>query len=124
MIFSQRRKLLKFAAIMPMATFLSPVSALTRSGFDELIQEIVQNEKLFIQIGKDLQGSTLQKSPEYLRQQLISDTGCLTSTCKMDIQESILARIKEDFKNDRVVNYQGWILSQTELNVCQLAFIS
>jgi len=102
MIFSQRRKLLKFAAIMPMATFLSPVSALTRSGFDELIQEIVQNEQLFIQIGKDLQGSTLQKSPEYLRQQLITDTGCLTSTCKMDIQESILARIKEDFKNDRV----------------------
>jgi hypothetical protein len=124
MIFTQRRKLLKFAAIMPMATFLSPVSALTRNGFDELIQEIAHSEKLFIQIGKDLQGSALQKNPEDLRQQLMSDIGSLTPAYKSDVQESILARVKDDFRNDRVVNYQGWILSQTELNICQLAFLS
>jgi hypothetical protein len=124
MIFLQRRKLLKFAVIMPMATFLSPVSAVSRSTFDELIQEIAQSEKLFVEIGKDLQSSALQKTAEELRQQLMFDTGCLGSTYKAKAQESILARVKDDFKNDRVVNYQGWILSQTELNICLLAFLS
>lgn len=122
MKFSQRRKLLKFLATMPLATFLSPVNALTRSAFDEIIQEIAQSEKLFTQIGKDIQSSALQKDPADLRRQLMFETECLECTEKAAAQKSILARVKDDFKNDRVVNYQGWILSQTEINICQLAY--
>ena len=124
MIFAERRKLLKFAALMPIATFLSPVSALTKCGFDQFIQEIAESEKLFIQIGRDLQGTLLKQNSEHLRQQLMSETGCVASTDKATVQETILARVKNDFRNDRVVNYQGWILSQTELNICRLAYLS
>jgi hypothetical protein len=124
MIFAERRKLLKFAAIIPLATFMSPISALSRCGFDEVIQEIAQSEKLFIQLGKDLQATALQQNFADLRQQLMFETGCLDSSDKAVIQESILARIKDDFRNNRVANHQGWILSKTELNICQLAFLS
>jgi hypothetical protein len=51
------------------------------------------------------------------------ETGCLDSSDKAVVQKSILARVKDDFRNDRVANHQGWILSKTELNICQLAFL-
>lgn len=121
MIFTQRRQLLKFAAVLPLATFLSPVNALTQSGFDELIKEIAHSEKLFLKIGKDLQFSAEQNNPEKLRQQLLSDSGCFVSTNKVEAQQLLLERVRDDFKNDRVVKYQGWVLSQTEVNICHLA---
>jgi hypothetical protein len=124
MIFSQRRKLLKITAAMPLAVFLSPLRTSEKSGFDEFLQEIAQDEKLLMVIGKNMQGTSLQRSAIELRQQLLSKSSCLDVDDKLAVQKTFLAIVKDDFRNNRIANYQGWILSQTEVDICQLAYLS
>jgi hypothetical protein len=124
MISSERRILLKLAATFPLAVFLSPVLGAPKSSFDEFINRIAKKEKTFVKIGKQLQENVIQREYSQLKRQIMRESGCSECESIESIENLIFRRVKDDFRNDRVVDYQGWVLSKTELNICHLSALS
>jgi hypothetical protein len=77
-----------------------------------------------LKIDDKLQRLAYQPNYSELKKQPLSESGCSEHSSIKAIQEAILARVKEDFHQDRVINYNGWVLSQTELGICHLSSLA
>ncbi len=134
--FSTTRRQLskKILVLFSSGSVLSACDFFTKTTTDEVIKTLtglLRHDQMAIKLGQiylktnpQLQLLDAIQLANRILQKVDLSLETISATELTSMTESLKRRIHDDFSNDSVVTIEGWLLSQTETELCALYFLS
>jgi len=118
-----RRNLLALIGVMLLPSCSQDEQARIDPHLAKLLNEL-SLRKWSVQVGRELHGATPEKYSSATVNELFDKHFSLPKFGNVDeFKKAVYTRIMNDFRDDRITTYQGWIFSQKESVLYVLAFL-